>query len=1053
MARGKAAALAVFLLIVQPALALASREAGPEGPPEGRFVPPGTVVLFDEAHFPVYTVNPDNPDGYKNDLAHPRGAYKAFASVLENAGMTVKTLDYGYYLDSNTLAGVKVLVIVCSQGESRDGSVLAPYTADETESVLKFVRNGGGLFLIGDHTTFPPAIFPVAEKFGITYAQKKLQDPSHNVSNQSATTPSPSDTYDDRYSFIYFERSRGNFGDSPIMNNISRVELYRTDYFSELPDEAVPLITTDADTYYAEGSDLYPQYIDAPSKVVAAAIPSNTTAGAGRVVVVADTNSFETDENRDDDEDMDLFDSDNELYGLQIVEWLADVPVHRAVDLYSAEPGTVGERSLSHNVTAGAATTFNLRLENAGNIPDTYDISALTTAPGWVFGLGFSDAQLKNSEARGLNLTVRAPADASVGDGCTITVTARSRQDPLVNRTVECRAVVPQVHLLALGCPKNRQTIESGESARYELWVQNRGNVRERVQLETEPAHEWGAALDAGLFDLDPGRERYFNLTVAHPPEALGGDEGAVAVVARSADLPSVWALNTTYTLIRQHFALELSSPFPELRVDPGSLASFPVTVSNRGNGDDEVTLSLLGGSRWTTYIEPGHFLLPFNSSLEAAVVTRAPAGSPANDSTALIALAVPVKDQSAQDRLALRATVNSIAKLALAVDPPSRYVDPGASGQFDVTVTNTGNTCETVRLTAEEPGVLSPDSAVVPMGRSASSTLSVAVPQNARAWSEILVSVEAFSERDPEVSRHAIATVVVNQVHKIRGALTPPEVRVLPGSEGTADLGLWNEGNGPDVASCSVEGAPPGWTAAISPGLVELDYLGYGRTVVTVAVPPGAPAGPVDLTVTVSDGAGRVQSLPLVVEVRRVHNFTAAVMPDILSAFPGKRVDFTLLLTNLGNSAELLSVAPAGKRARWVAPESGKALVNRSSGRELVLHVRSDQDTPPGKYLVNVTVTGGDGMARQVSFYLRVKEGTTTQNDLPCWIGAAIVLGAVGAALLVRRRILQAQKEAELEKEAAGPEAGEEEPAEDSGRPPESEVPPIPRPGRETEK
>jgi uncharacterized membrane protein len=1019
MARRTAAVLALAILIVQPALGLAARESEPAAPTSGRFVPPGTVVLFDEAHFPVYTVNPDNPDGYGNGK-QPRGAYAAYAKVLENAGMTVKTLDYGYYLDSNTLSGVKVLVVVCSRGASTDGYVQAPYTADETEAVLKFVRNGGGLFLIGDHTIFPPALFPVAEKFGIVYAENLMHDPAHNVRNDTSGEPAES-TKD---VFIYFERALGNFGDHPIMNNISRVELYRTDYFSELPDEAVPLITTDSDTY---STDKDGNYASAPSKVVAAAIPSNTTAGAGRVVVVADTNSFETDENRDDeDTDMDLFDSDNELYGLQIVEWLADVPVHLAVDLYSAEPDDLGAHLVTRNATAGATTTFRLRLENAGNIPDKYDLSAAADRLGWVFGLSFSEYELASSEERELNLTVRAPADAQVGDNCCFTVRARSRLDPLTNASVECRAVVPQFHSLALGCPKNRQTIESGETARYGLWVQNRGNVRERVQLEAESAYGWGAVLDAGLFDLEAGRERYFNLTVTPPPEALGGDEGAVAVTAQSTDFLAAFAVNTTYTRILQRFAIELSCPFPALGVDPGSLASFPVMVQNRGNGDDEVTLSLIGGSRWATYLEPTHFPLPFGAAVEAAVVTRAPAGSPANDSQALTLLAVSAVDQSAQARLGLCATVNRITKFTLAVDPPTRYVDPGGTGEFNVTVTNTGNTCETVLLSAEEPGSLSSAGAMIPMGRSSDAVLSVPVPPNTRAWSELLVSVEAASERDPQVSRHAIATVVVNQVHRIRGALLPALVLVLPGANGTSDLRLWNEGNGPDVASCSVEGAPAGWAASVQSSLVNLDYLGYGSTVITVKAPAGAPAGVFNLTVTLADGAGRAQELVLSVEVGRVHNFTAAVMPEIISALPGKRVDFTLVLTNLGNSAELLAVAPAGKRAQWVAPGERSALVNRSSGREVVLHVRSGPDTPPGKYAVNVTVTGEDGATRQVSFHLRVKEGTTSQNDLPCWIGLAIVLAAVGAALAVRQRMIWARRESELGEQLAGKEEEE---------------------------
>ena len=1018
------AVLALAFLVLQPALALASRESEPAAPAKGRFVPPGTVVLFDEAHFPVCTVNPNNPSGYKNPQSHPEGAYAAYAKVLESAGMTVKTLDYGYYLDSNSLSGVKVLIIVCSQGISKDDTVSAPYTTDETEAVLKFVRNGGGLFLIGDHTTFPPAIFPIAEKFGIAYAQTKLQDPYHNVRNTTSSPPSPLNDDSDVNSFIYFERSRGNFGDHPIMENINRVELYRTDYFSELPDEAVPLITTDTDTYHFESPEN--PYVYAPSKVVSAAIPSNTTAGAGRVVVVADTNTFETDENRDDDLDMDLFDSDNELYGLQAVEWLADVPVHRGVSVTSAEPESLGQRTIAHNASAGTTTTFRLQVENAGNVPDLYDLEISKNSANWSFGLGYSDVSLNTTEKRALDLTVLVPAGASIGDTCRLEVTARSRLDRTANGTVECDVLVPSIHNLSLSCAQNAKRIDSGQSATYELRLSNFGNIRERLRLQPEGAFGWGATLDAELLELEPDRFGTFNLTVTPPPEALGGAEGAVAVVAQSTEVPSVRAVNTTYTRLIQRFSIELSCPFPELGVDPGSLASFPVLVTNRGNGDDEVTLSLIGGSRWTTYLQPSHFLLPFNGTVEAAVVTRAPSGGQANETQNLTVFAVSVKDSAAQDRLGLRATVNSISKFTLAVGPPTQYVDPGKSGQFEVTVTNTGNTFETILLEADEPGTLSAKEASAAMGGFRKLELKVPVAPNERAWTSILVGVDGRSAQDAQISRHAIATVVVNQVFRIRGELLPASVSLRPGETNTTDLSVWNEGNGPDVASCSIEGAPPGWTVEAGSRLLNLEYLGFGKTALHVKVPKGALAGSYGLTVSLSDGAGRAQSLHLTVEVLRSLNFTASIAPDTASALPGKRVDFTLRLDNFGNSAERLSVSPVGKRAGWITPAEPSALLNHSSGREIIIHVRSDLETHPGKYQLNMTVTGEDGQKREVSFFLKVREGPTTQNDLPCWIGLAIVLGAVAAALFVRQRMQKTEKEAELEEQPPGKEEEE---------------------------
>jgi uncharacterized membrane protein len=967
--------------------------------------------LFDEAHFPVYTVNPSNPSGYDQGN-QPRGAYADFAKLLENAGMTVKTLDYGYYLDSDSLSGVKVLVIVCSKGTDPYSGATSTYTDDELAAIVRFVNDGGGLFIIGDHTTFPPVIKPVAEQFGIEFGQKLLHDPDHHV--QNTTSGQPTDAPD---IFIPFERDWGNFADHPVMNNIRRVELYRTDIFTALPPDAVPLISSGPDTYYNES--LGP--VDAPYSVVCAAVAEGNTTGAGRIMVIGDTNAFETDENRNSDyESMDLYHCDNALFGTQAVEWLADVPEHRSVELESAEPDSLGSHELSHRVAAGTTTTFALRVANAGNIGDNYDLQVSDQLPDWSFSLSYSEVELNSSEARELSLTVLVPPAAQVGDSCRLEVTARSRLASDVRAQLNCTVIVPAVHDLALACPLNSLSVRAGGTAEYRLLLSNLGNVAERVAIAAEGPVRWDARVNLSLDDLGPGEQRALRLLVTPPAGTLGGTAGSTTVTASAFDTPGVAVSNRTLTTVVQEFAIELSCPVPRQGVDPGSLVSFPVSVANRGNGDDEVTLSLIGGSRWSTRLEPSHFLLPFNGTVEAAVVTRAPDLSPANETLELTVLAVSVLNSSAQARLNLRAAVNGIDRFSLDIDPPARFVDPGGSGEFNITVTSTGNMPERVELAVEEPGALSGPELDLAIGQSLQAALAVPVAQGEQAGTTHLVMVNGVSALNSSVRRHVVATVVVNQVHRVRGELVPGELRLLPGEQGLSELRVWNEGNGPEVASCSVGREPPGWQDGLADSALELAYLGAGRTTLKVAIPPNTPAGLYNLTVNLTDGAGAVRVLGLSVEVLRVHNFTAAISPETVSAPPGRRVSFVLRLDNLGNSPENVTLATGGKHAPWISPETGRVVLNFSSGRDVTVFVRSDPDARPGRYQLNLTASGEDGRMREVVFHLNVKEGATTVNDLPCWLGAVIVLAAAVAALLVRNRALKAQREAELEKALA---------------------------------
>jgi uncharacterized membrane protein len=993
------------MLMALPALAsTAGNDGAPASGSSGRFVPEGTVVLFDEAHFPVYTVNPNNPAGYTG-VNSARGAYAAFASVLEKIGFTVKTLDYGYTLDANSLSGVKVLVIVCSQGTSADGSVSAPYSQSETDSILNWVKNGGGLFLIGDHTSFPPAIFPVGNKFGITFGQTLLHDPVHYVQNTTTGLPPEGDV------FIYFERH--NMNAHPIMNNVTRVELYRTDIFTALPSDATPLIISDDDTYYIDDNGVD---VPAPHSIVSAAIPSNSTAGAGRVVVIGDTNLFETDENRDDDDDADLFDSDNDLFGQQVVEWLADVPEHYGVELGSAEVDSKGSRNIVHNSTAGVNDTFYVNIQNAGNLPDTYDLVIQeTTLKGWDFKFSHSAIALKSGEARVMTLTVTVPQDAVVGDTARFEIRALSRINLTANASLNCTATIPAKHKLYLECPENSRTILGGESAVYNLTLRNLGNIPENVAITTETVSGWNVSLDIDRSALGPGMNTPFHLTVTPGAYAAGGEEATVRVRATPDALMSANISLDTVTHLLQEFRIRLGCTACVQGVNPGSLASFPVSVTNLGNGPDEVTVSLVGGSPWTTYLEPSHFTLPRNATLYSTVVTRAPANSPAGDTLEVEVLGVSVFYPNARDNITLKAKVNMVNRFTLEIFPPTLYADPGGKGSFNVTVTNTGNTPDRVVLSMSKARSSSDQELPLAIGESATVAFDVPVGPDEEAWTRHVINVSGVSAMNDSARGSTAATLVVNQVHRIGCELTPSELMLGPGEEGIPVLSVWNEGNGPEVASVSLEEMPGGWHGGPENTSLNMERLRMAMTPVPIRVPAGTPVGSHALILNVTDGIGQFHLLNLTVRVLQVHNFTLSVFPPSVKTTPGKPVSLLLYVRNFGNGIEDVELGALGKQASWLRFSERFPSANRSSERQVELTVRPGPDATPGKYVMTVTGTGAENVTQQVSFTVIVQERATTRDDMPCFIGLLLIIVAAVAAYAASRKAKQAEKDAEL--------------------------------------
>lgn len=110
------------------------------------FAADGPVVVIDGAHNNFHTVD---------------GRYAPFVALLRADGYQVRGGTAAF--DAGGLDRVGVMVIA-NAGPSDGGS---PFTASEIEAVEAWVRGGGKLLLIADHTPFGSAAEALAIRFGV----------------------------------------------------------------------------------------------------------------------------------------------------------------------------------------------------------------------------------------------------------------------------------------------------------------------------------------------------------------------------------------------------------------------------------------------------------------------------------------------------------------------------------------------------------------------------------------------------------------------------------------------------------------------------------------------------------------------------------------------------------------------------------------------------------------------------------------------------------------------------------------------------------------------
>ena len=125
----------------------------------------GPVVLIDEGHNNFHTAN---------------GRYLPFARLLKADGYNVK--GYPHEFEATLLKGAAILVIANALNKINVQNWYLPtpsaFTAKEIETVEKWIRSGGSLFLIADHMPMGGAAAGLADAFGFKFTNGFAADTS-----------------------------------------------------------------------------------------------------------------------------------------------------------------------------------------------------------------------------------------------------------------------------------------------------------------------------------------------------------------------------------------------------------------------------------------------------------------------------------------------------------------------------------------------------------------------------------------------------------------------------------------------------------------------------------------------------------------------------------------------------------------------------------------------------------------------------------------------------------------------------------------------------------
>jgi len=266
-----------------------------------------------------------------------------------------------------------------------------------------------------------------------------------------------------------------------------------------------------------------------------------------------------------------------------------------------------------NGVAAGIG--WDVSVFNFGNDRDTFDVTFDTAdagSAGWTVNgaTSFTTDLLEpkaNDGVSTMQVGLIVPTGLAAGTTHSFSMTATSSGDDTKSRTQTFSATVAQCYGLDMTVDSMMNSVNPGSSTDFTFTVSNNGNGDDTFTYMVMGAATWNPSLGSSETEVASGESGQNVLTVTVPADASSDAvSGMIMVHAYSevcgddredcdfevSQTVSVSA-NQVFDLTAGYYTNETGAVKDSISVQEGMAVQMKVTVTNNGNGIDQVTLSL----------------------------------------------------------------------------------------------------------------------------------------------------------------------------------------------------------------------------------------------------------------------------------------------------------------------------------------------------------------------------------------------------------------------------------------------------------------------------
>ena len=529
---------------------------------------------------------------------------------------------------------------------------------------------------------------------------------------------------------------------------------------------------------------------------------------------------------------------------------------------------STGEKTVDPNENV----KFMVSVQNTGgNTEDSVTISfSANGVDQWDITPQPSTLTLDIDETAYFNLSVTPDIEAVAGLK-SISIISTSED----GETVSSTSVTVKVNQLpALQVDKvgsSSKDVEAGKRVYYSFDVTNKGNAVDTFNLAVDTSSlpdGWDASLDQDKIS-NLGVDENITLTdvlVVKAPDDAAADVETSIIVTISSDYNA--SINSTYTsrtTVLQNYEPKLAIVGSDtMSAKPEEQVNFTIKITNDGNGEDDISLSLIGGNSSWGQLGDSAFTLQAGTNDTTTLRVTPPKDTEAKNGYILIVRATS-EDGSTTNSRNTFINVEQIFEVSVQVSgDSSKKGDPGDELTYSIVVKNKGNGDDTISLTLEgekaDWGSIV-DEVELESGDTTTINLTVNIDDDAVVGDNDII-VRGTSEDNPSANDTGTVKVSVNKQFKIDVVVSSKSGD--PGTTITYPVRFQNEGTGVDTFSVTIDDYPSGWSVDPVSFQVEDVPAGGEETVnLSVTIPSGEDNKAFTINLTASSDEAKSETPP----------------------------------------------------------------------------------------------------------------------------------------------------------------------------------------------